>query len=68
MSSSLTVDNPEVARQAADEFRSVHTTIRQEVSRMMVGQDATVDGVLAALFAAGTGEWMLTWNTPPIEV
>ena len=53
MSSSLTVDNPEVARQAADEFRSVHTTIRQEVSRMMVGQDATVDGVLAALFAAG---------------
>ncbi len=53
MSTSLTVDNPEAARQAADEFRSVHAAIRNEVSRMMVGQDATVDGVLAALFAAG---------------
>lgn len=53
MSSSLTVDNPEAAREAAEEFRSVHAAIRQEVSRMMVGQDATVDGVLAALFAAG---------------
>ncbi|MDA9856725.1 MoxR family ATPase [Rubripirellula sp.] len=53
MSSSLSVDNPEAARQAADEFRTVHAAIREEVSRMMVGQDATIDGVLAALFAAG---------------
>lgn len=53
MSSTLSVDNPEAARQAANEFRSVHSTIRNEVSRMMVGQDATIDGVLAALFAAG---------------
>ncbi|MEE2937430.1 MAG: MoxR family ATPase [Planctomycetota bacterium] len=53
MSSSLSIDNPEAARQAADEFRAVHASIREEVSRMMVGQDATIDGVLAALFAAG---------------
>lgn len=53
MSSALIVDNPEDARRAADEFRAVHASIRNEVSRMMVGQEAAVDGVLAALFAAG---------------
>ncbi|MDG2130691.1 MAG: MoxR family ATPase [Fuerstiella sp.] len=53
MSDTLTVDNPEMAREAAAEFRSVHASIRAEVARMIVGQDATVDGVLAALFAAG---------------
>ncbi len=53
MSATLSIDNPEAAREAADEFRKVHASIRTEVSRMMVGQDATVDGVLAALFAAG---------------
>lgn len=53
MSSTLSADTTAEAREAAEEFRSVHSAIRTEVSRMMVGQDATVDGVLAALFAAG---------------
>ncbi len=53
MSPTLTVDNPEVARAAAEEFTKVHASIRTEVGRMMVGQDATVDGVLTALFAGG---------------
>ena len=53
MSSTLSVETPEAAREAADEFRKVHGAIRREVAKMMVGQDATVDGVLAALFAAG---------------
>jgi MoxR-like ATPase len=53
MSSTLSADTPAEAREAAEEFRSVHSAIRTEVGRMMVGQDATVDGVLAALFAAG---------------
>ena len=53
MSSTLPAESPEAAREAADEFRKVHTSIRTEVARMMVGQDAVVDGVLAALFAAG---------------
>ena len=52
MSSTLSADAPAEAREAAEEFRSVHSAIRTEVGRMMVGQDATVDGVLAALFAA----------------
>ena len=53
MSSTLSADTSAEAREAAEEFRSVHSAIRTEVGRMMVGQDATVDGVLAALFAAG---------------
>ena len=53
MSSTLPAESSEAAREAADEFRKVHTSIRTEVARMMVGQDAVVDGVLAALFAAG---------------
>jgi MoxR-like ATPase len=53
MSATLSIDNPEAAREAADQFRKTHAAIRTEVARMMVGQDATVDGVLAALFAAG---------------
>lgn len=53
MSSTLSADTPAEAQEAAEEFRSVHAAIRTEVGRMMVGQDATVDGVLAALFAAG---------------
>jgi len=53
MSSTLSADTPVEAREAAEEFRAVHSAIRAEVGRMMVGQEATVDGVLAALFAAG---------------
>lgn len=53
MSSTPTIDDPAAAREAAAEFCSVHQAIRQEVSRMMVGQEAIVDGVLAALFSAG---------------
>lgn len=53
MSSTLTVENSKQARAAADEFKRVHSAIRTEVSKMMVGQEAVVDGVLAALFAGG---------------
>ena len=53
MSSTLTADTPEQAREAADEFKKVHSAIRAEVSKMMVGQEEVVDGVLAALFAGG---------------
>jgi MoxR-like ATPase len=47
------VDDAAGARAAADEFRTVHARIRDQVTRMMVGQDDIVDGVLAALFAGG---------------
>ena len=53
MSTTLPVDSPEAAKEAASEFRKVHAAIRTEVARMMVGQEAVVDGVLSALFAAG---------------
>ena len=53
MSSTAPVESSEAAREAAEEFRKVHSAIRTEVGRMMVGQLDTVDGVLAALFAGG---------------
>lgn len=53
MTSTTTIDDPAAARESAAEFRQVHQDIRDEVSRMMVGQEAVVDGVLAAMFAAG---------------
>ncbi len=53
MTSTTTIDDPLSAREAAAEFCQVHRTIRDEVSRMMVGQEAVIDGVLAALFADG---------------
>lgn len=53
MSSQSVTESPEVAREAAAEFKRVHGAIREEVARVMVGQDAIVDGVLSALFAAG---------------
>lgn len=53
MSSTPAIDDPAEAKEAAEEFRQVHQAIRTEVSRMMVGQEAIVDGVLSALFAAG---------------
>ena len=41
------------ARESAARFQSVYTNIKQEIGRMMVGQDRVVDGVLTALFAGG---------------
>ena len=53
MSSTAPAESSEAAREAAKEFRKVHSAIRTEVGRMMVGQLDTVDGVLAAMFAGG---------------
>ena len=41
------------AREAAARFQSVYTRIKDEIGRMMVGQDDVVEGVLTALFAGG---------------
>ncbi|MEM7386097.1 MAG: MoxR family ATPase [Verrucomicrobiota bacterium] len=41
------------ARAQADRFRTVYGKIKDEVGRMMVGQDEVVDGVLTALMAGG---------------
>jgi MoxR-like ATPase len=49
----LTLDDPKAAREAAAEFNQIHSAIRDEVGKMMVGQEAVVEGVLAALFAGG---------------
>ncbi len=53
MTSTPTIDDPAAVREAAAEFRQVHADIRNEVARLMVGQEPVVEGVLAALFAAG---------------
>ncbi|MDP6442497.1 MAG: MoxR family ATPase [Pirellulaceae bacterium] len=45
--------DPAAAREAATEFKRVHTEVRTEIARMMVGQEAVIDGVLAALYAGG---------------
>ena len=42
-----------VAREAADRFRQVHSRIKEEVSRVIVGQGDVIDGVLTALLAGG---------------
>jgi MoxR-like ATPase len=41
------------ARKAAARFLTVYTNIKDEIGRMMVGQDDVVEGVLTALFAGG---------------
>jgi MoxR-like ATPase len=41
------------AREAAARFQSIYTKIKDEIGRMMVGQDDVVEGVLTALFAGG---------------
>jgi len=48
----MAVDAAEARRQA-ERFKTIFHTIRGEVARVMVGQDAIVDSVLAALFAGG---------------
>lgn len=53
MTSTTTLDDPAAVRAAATEFQQVHQAVRTEVARMMVGQEAILDGVLAALFAGG---------------
>jgi len=53
MSSTLRLDDPSDAREAASEFTHVHNAVQAEVARMMVGQQAVVRGVLSALFAGG---------------
>jgi MoxR-like ATPase len=45
--------DPNVAREAAEQFRTVYRKIHDEVGHMMVGQEAVVEGVLTALFAGG---------------
>ena len=49
----LTLEDPKAAKEAAAEFNQVHKAIRDEVGKMMVGQEYVVDGVLSALFAGG---------------
>jgi len=53
MSSTLRLDDPSDAREAASEFKQVHNAVQAEVGRMVVGQEAVVRGVLSALFAGG---------------
>jgi len=45
-------DSPSVHEQA-QKFRATHDAIKAEVSKMMVGQDEVIEGVLAALLAGG---------------
>jgi len=42
-----------LARQRAQRFQTVHARIKAELGKVLVGQGAVVDGVLAALFAGG---------------
>lgn len=41
------------AREQAGDFRTTYRRIREQVGRMMVGQDDVIDGVLTALMAGG---------------
>jgi len=43
----------QTAEEAAARFRETYETVRTEVARAMVGQEAVVQGVLTALFAGG---------------
>jgi MoxR-like ATPase len=43
----------EVVRESAARFREVHDRIKQEVSRVIVGQEAVIESVLSALLAGG---------------
>ena len=47
------IDQAQVAREQAAEFRTVFRAIRDQVRRMMVGQQDVIDGVLTALMAGG---------------
>lgn len=41
------------ATQEAERFRQVHRAVKDQIARMVVGQEAVVDGVLTALLAGG---------------
>jgi MoxR-like ATPase len=43
----------EVARKAAEEFRTVHDKIKAAVQEVIVGQEEVIEAVLAALFVGG---------------
>ena len=47
------IDQAQVAREKPEEFKSVFRAIRDQVRRMMVGQQDVIDGVLTALMAGG---------------
>ena len=47
------VDSVEDAREAAAKFQSIYAAIKEQVCRMMVGQEEVIDGVMTALFAGG---------------
>ena len=53
MNSTQSLETTSDVREAAAEFKQVHDAVRGEVGRMMVGQEAVVNGVLSALFAGG---------------
>ncbi len=44
---------PEDLIEQADRFRNAYSTVREQITHVMVGQDAIVDGVLTCLFAGG---------------
>ncbi len=46
-------DDATTARDEAARFRETYERIREQVGRMMVGQDDVIEGVLTALFAGG---------------
>jgi MoxR-like ATPase len=46
-------DDATAARNDAARFRETYGRIRAQVGRMMVGQDAVIEGVLTALFSGG---------------
>ena len=53
MTSTLHLDDPSDAREAAAEFKQIHDAVHAEVGRLVVGQETVVTGVLAALFSGG---------------
>jgi MoxR-like ATPase len=48
-----TLSTPQDVRQAAEEFRSDFTRVREQVGRVSVGQDRVVESVLMCLFVGG---------------
>jgi MoxR-like ATPase len=47
------MNHVDIAREQAEKFRAVFSSIKTEVAQMIVGQDDVVDGVLTALLAGG---------------
>ena len=47
------IDQAPLAREQAEAFRTTFRAIRDQVRRMMVGQEDVIDGVLTALMAGG---------------